>query len=250
MKRVYLVLPQNDNTYKFMYDTRRTHYYPLSPKNMSRTFSVALLSMLASLLLVFPLLFAHAQEEFPVDVLMDYFESAIIAQDADRIRKAFTTELDAQISLQLVQTLDADTTITSFDLYGYEVTPTAENAWHVESKYSIDARGPNGTWSSSGLSTFIDFEQRDDLYFITDTDLHEALVPVSTAKLFEVVSGFLAFALIPILLLIAFQIWMIYDVVKYQQKDRALLIIIVVLANTIGALIYFFTERRRRVKGA
>ncbi|OGL70750.1 hypothetical protein A3B32_01025 [Candidatus Uhrbacteria bacterium RIFCSPLOWO2_01_FULL_53_9] len=68
--------------------------------------------------------------------------------------------------------------------------------------------------------------------------------------MFEVVSGFLAFALIPILLLIAFQIWMIYDVVKYQQKDRALWIIIVVLANTIGALIYFFTERRRRVKGA
>ena len=38
------------------------------------------------------------------------------------------------------------------------------------------------------------------------------------------------------------------DVVKYQKEDRPLWILIVLLGSILGAVIYFFTERRKRIK--
>lgn len=47
-----------------------------------------------------------------------------------------------------------------------------------------------------------------------------------------------------------FWIWMLVDVVKYcDEKDKMLWVLIIVFTHWIGALIYFFVVRRKRLNG-
>ena len=39
---------------------------------------------------------------------------------------------------------------------------------------------------------------------------------------------------------------MLIDVIRYQEKDKSLRILILVFLNVIGAVVYFFTAKKHR----
>jgi len=45
-----------------------------------------------------------------------------------------------------------------------------------------------------------------------------------------------------------FWVWMLIDVIKYQKKEQEIWILIVVLGNVFGAVMYYFLARRERYK--
>jgi TRAP-type C4-dicarboxylate transport system permease small subunit len=45
-----------------------------------------------------------------------------------------------------------------------------------------------------------------------------------------------------------FWLLMLIDVIKNQKEDKAMWVIIVVLLNLLGAIIYYFAEKRGRAK--
>lgn len=189
---------------------------------------------------------AFASIESVADDIVTDMEAFIYSQDAETIRDVLTPELDARIGSLFTQYLGPTYTITEFDIYGYQVTEVSDSSWQIKGKYSIESRGPNGEWSASGLSTFIDIAQIDEeTYIITDTDLHEAIAPLDFSRFVSTIGilGLLGF-----FVAMAFYIWMLVDVVKYQKEDRALWILVVLLGSVLGAIIYFFAERRKRVK--
>lgn len=203
--------------------------------------------LLSTLLLLSIALPARATTESIADDIVTDMEALIYSQDAETIRESLTPELDARIGSLFTQYLGPTYTITEFDIYGYQVTEVSDNSWKITGKYSIESRGPNGEWSANGLSTFIDAQIQGDTYVVTDTDLHEAIAPLDFSQF---VSAIGIFGLIGFFVAIAFYIWMLVDVVKYQKEDRALWILVVLLGSILGALIYFFAERRKRVKKA
>ncbi len=48
--------------------------------------------------------------------------------------------------------------------------------------------------------------------------------------------------------MLAFWVWMIVDVAKYEKENTVVWILVVILAQAIGAVIYFFVRRRKRIK--
>ncbi len=48
------------------------------------------------------------------------------------------------------------------------------------------------------------------------------------------------------MLMLAFWVWMIVDVAKYEKEDLAMWILIIVLTGFIGAIIYYFVKKRNR----
>lgn len=209
---------------------------------ISRAFALLASSLLLLSVLAFPV---RAKTDVTPDDIVSDMEALIYSQDAETIRESLTPELDVRIGSLFTQYLGPTYTITSFDIYGYETTETADGAWHISGKYSIESRGSSGEWSASGLSMFIDAEKFDDTYVITDTDLHEAIAPMNLSSFVSAIGilGFVGF-----FVAVAFYIWMLVDVVKYQKEDRTLWILVVLLGSVLGALIYFFAERRKRVK--
>ena len=214
---------------------------------MSFAFRLPVLTSLFLFLILGIAVPARAKTDVTPDDIVADMEALIYSQDAQTIRDSLTPELDARIGSIFTQYLGPTYTITEFDIYGYQTQETESGAWHISGKYNIESRGSNGNWYVNGLSAFIDAEKRGDTYVITDTNLHEAIYP---AGITQFVSFIGILGLIVFGFFVAFYIWMLVDVVKYQKEDRPLWILIVLLGSILGAVIYFFTERRKRIKKA
>jgi len=50
------------------------------------------------------------------------------------------------------------------------------------------------------------------------------------------------------MLMLAFWVWMIIDVAKYEKENTVVWILVVVLAQVVGAIIYYFVRHRKRIK--
>lgn len=57
------------------------------------------------------------------------------------------------------------------------------------------------------------------------------------------------FFLIPILFIVGgiFWLWMLMDVIKRQQEDRLMWVLILIFLAILGAIIYYFVIKRKRV---
>lgn len=68
-------------------------------------------------------------------------------------------------------------------------------------------------------------------------------------QLLEIIALFLFFLFWFILIASPiFWVWMLIDAIKYQKKEQDIWILIVVLGNVFGAVIYYFVARKKRHK--
>jgi uncharacterized BrkB/YihY/UPF0761 family membrane protein len=70
----------------------------------------------------------------------------------------------------------------------------------------------------------------------------------AAGSFFKAIAGF--GVLIFIIGIIAFIFWihMLVDAIKHEENNKALRIILIVFLNTLGAIIYYFAEKRPRKK--
>jgi len=49
--------------------------------------------------------------------------------------------------------------------------------------------------------------------------------------------------------IIGFWIWMLIDLIKNQEKDKVVWILVLIFTGILGAIVYFFVAKRGRKKG-
>lgn len=182
-------------------------------------------------------------EDYLISVVGE-IEEAIQMQDSDRLLQGMTDELQTRIGDSLMESLSPDKDLVEFSFYGYEFSQVDEAHYRVDGKYSTEIRDRSGSWSVTGLNLFFVLEETPDSFVISDTNLHEALSPT----LESLIGSSLGLLLIPfalLLLLFIFWIWMLTDVARREIPDKTPWFLLVFLANGLGAIIYFFTARKK-----
>lgn len=110
----------------------------------------------------------------------------------------------------------------------------------VKVKGRFTAKGMN--WSVSGLGNYFIFEKVGDEWLLLETDFYQKLNPAFVLKIIKKIfvfgSPIFAFMFI-------FWIWMLIDCAKKPVKDKVAWVLIIVFAGIIGAIVYFFIERRK-----
>lgn len=131
--------------------------------------------------------------------------------------------------------------------YQLDYSPFDEKVEVVdEGEVKIKARfaGAGIGWNVSGLSTYFVFKEKNNQWFIVDTDFYKKLGPGYVFKIFKWIFIFVG----PILLaFFGFWIWMLIDCIKRDFDDKALWIILLIFVNFIAAILYYFLIKRKNV---
>ncbi|MBI4994969.1 PLDc N-terminal domain-containing protein [Candidatus Peregrinibacteria bacterium] len=45
-----------------------------------------------------------------------------------------------------------------------------------------------------------------------------------------------------------FWLWMLIDAIKNEKEDKAMWVVLIILLNLLGAIIYYFAKKRKRAK--
>ncbi|MBT6254323.1 PLDc_N domain-containing protein [Candidatus Uhrbacteria bacterium] len=212
---------------------------------MKKLLTIAVLSLL--LLPVATFAQSSVSEEYK-DVLggvVDEIEQAVLDQDVDRLIGGMTDELAEDVGAVLETALADENEIVTFSIYGNEYLQVDDTHFRVDGKYSIKARGSNGTWSVNGLGVFIELVELEDSFMISDTNLHEVLTTIDFRGLISDYGSIILGVLALFLVTSIFWVWMLVDVIRRDIQDKAPWILLIVLANWLGSVIYFFTARKK-----
>jgi hypothetical protein len=115
------------------------------------------------------------------------------------------------------------------------------NKIKVKGKYS--ASGLN--WHSSGFSNYFIFEKNNNEWLLVESNFAKKL---SIGYIFESIKTILLYIIPIFLILTIFWIWMIIDVATRPIDEKIVWVLIVIFLNFLGAIIYFFTARRKYLK--
>jgi hypothetical protein len=100
-------------------------------------------------------------------------------------------------------------------------------------------------WNISGASNYFVFEKINGNWYLLESDFAQKLSSEYVMKFIGKIFIFVG----PIFLLVfAFWIWMIVDVSKRPLKNKTKWLLIVVLLNWLGSILYFFIARRKHIK--
>ncbi len=99
-------------------------------------------------------------------------------------------------------------------------------------------------WKMDGLGNYFIFEKVNDYWLLLDTDFHQKLSPEFWWKFAKRIMTIV----IPIFLItFAFWVWMLVDCLKKSSKDKLIWVLLIVFLNLLGAILYFFIERKKVV---
>lgn len=98
-------------------------------------------------------------------------------------------------------------------------------------------------WELNGLSNYFILEKVNDHWLLLDTDFHQKLGPEFLWKFFKRIMTIV----VPIVLVtFAFWVWMLVDCLKKPSKDKLIWVLLIVFLNLLGAILYFFIERKKQ----
>ena len=118
---------------------------------------------------------------------------------------------------------------------GYKELTT--NKIQLDGVYAVTALN----WNSSGLGDSFVFEKLNGKWLLLDTDVASKLDPSSVVGLIGKIFGIAALiTLIPAI----FWLWMLIDAIRKPIENKPLWIILIILLNLLGAILYFFIPRR------
>ena len=111
------------------------------------------------------------------------------------------------------------------------------NQVRISGKYT----GKGNGWSVSGGSIYFIFERINGDWYLLESDFAKKLSPRYVIKFIGIIFLFA----IPLL---AFWLWMLIDIITKPIKPKFPWIVILLMFNWVGAVIYFFTAHRRYIK--
>jgi len=105
---------------------------------------------------------------------------------------------------------------------------------------SFSASGHN--WKTSGLENYFIFEKVNGRWLLLDTDFHQKLSP---GYWWNFIMKIMAFACPIFLATFAFWVWMLVDCLNKSSRDKLIWVLVIIFLNILGAVLYFFIERKR-----
>lgn len=242
-------------------------------KRLAALFSSALIVCAVTLSIVRPLT-AAAQSTTDLQALQniitelyDGMQANNLSEHLDKIVSPDNTNLRDRLA-KIDETLNVSDFAITCPPDGIQAQATAgesTNEVRVECNFYIKAyvskdTGPNplfaGTYSLSGIKTYFVFTRAaeywyvegGDQWYITDTDFDQKISPQSSAdalgKIFLYVVGLGLIGLANFI----FALWMLIDAVKRPIAHKVLWVLLIIFVNPLGALIYFFTQRRKALQ--
>ncbi len=159
---------------------------------------------------------------------MAEIESLMVSQDESRMGL-----IEEKVGTGISYVLDYGNLVDNVDIVG-------DGKVKVKAKFSAEGDG----WNVAGLSTYFVLEKTGSTWLISDTDFYQKLGGDFVLGLL----GNMALIIIPICLLFtAFWIWMFIDCLKRDFEKKSMWIVILLLLNTLGAILYFFMVKRKKV---
>lgn len=154
--------------------------------------------------------------------------SLMVSQDESRMGL-----IEEKVGTGISYVLDYGNLVDNVDIVG-------DGKVKVKAKFSAEGDG----WNVAGLSTYFVLEKTGSTWLISDTDFYQKLGGDFVLGLL----GNMALIIIPICLLFtAFWIWMFIDCLKRDFEKKSMWIVILLLLNTLGAILYFFMVKRKKV---
>lgn len=173
-----------------------------------------------------------------------YVEEAVNNKNTEAIKSAISPNARPGLAEEIQHSLDEARSIR-FTQFNTIYEQIADNQFKATSKYEVRVQNIGSSWNVSGLKNYFVFEAIDGRLYILDTDLPYILSKQSLGDFFKY------FALIGIPLLLAvfgFWLWMLIDVIKRPLEKKTKWVLVVVLLQWLGALIYFCTARRKSIQ--
>jgi len=105
---------------------------------------------------------------------------------------------------------------------------------------SFSASGPN--WKMNGLGNYFVFEKVEGRWLLLDTDFYQKF---SSKYWGEILRTVFTFVLPVFIITFSFWIWMLVDCLNRPIKDKLVWVLILIFLNFLGAILYFFIERKK-----
>lgn len=173
-----------------------------------------------------------------------YVEEAVNNKNIDAIKAIISPNARPGLADEIELSMDSAQSIR-FAQFNTTYEQIANNQFKATSRYEVRVQNVGSSWNVSGMKNYFVFEDIDGQLYILDTDLPYVLSKQSLGDFFK----YFGLIGIPILLALGgFWLWMLIDVVKRPIEKKTKWVLIVVLLQWIGALIYFFTARRKSIK--
>lgn len=154
--------------------------------------------------------------------------SLMVSQDESRMGM-----IEEKVGTGISYVLDYGNLVDNVEIVG-------DGKVKVKAKFSAEGED----WNVADLSTYFVLEKTESTWLISDTDFHQKLGGDFVLGLI----GNMALILIPLsLLFTAFWIWMFIDCLKRDFEKKSMWIVILLLLNTLGAILYFFMVKRKKV---
>ncbi|MDD3120693.1 MAG: PLD nuclease N-terminal domain-containing protein [Candidatus Gracilibacteria bacterium] len=113
----------------------------------------------------------------------------------------------------------------------------------INVKGQFSAKGIN--WNISGISNYFVFENIDNDWYLVESDFAQKL---SAGYVFEFIGKIFMIIGPVILLLLAFWIWMLIDILNKPIENKTPWLLTIIFLSWFGAILYFFIPRRKYLK--
>jgi len=195
---------------------------------------------LLTILLIIPVSFADISlsDKKEIQGQVELIVEAVNSNDIDSIIGIISDnarpELSSEIYDIIGDIIQFQQTITSYEELG-------DNQIKVKGRYSAVGLG----WNIQGLSNYYIFEKHDGSWLLVDTNFHQK----TGADFIHGIFGKISLIMIPIFLILgSFWLWMLLDCRKRQFDDKTMWILLIIFFTFIGAMLYFFTVRKKLIK--
>jgi len=127
------------------------------------------------------------------------------------------------------------------EIWSYQYVNNSNNEIEIKGWFSAQGIG----WNIERDSDYFIFEKINNKWYLLDTNFYEDFgVENILKKTGEILQILLIFLLVSIVIS-AFWIWMLVDCLKREFENKAKWVLIILLLNIIGALLYFFIKRKK-----
>lgn len=198
------------------------------------------LSLLLVILLLAPLSTcacgATAEDEVEIQKAIKSIKQSVNDGNAKNILGLLSPNASAELKNEIENNIAGKSITFQQSIVSYEdISPDK-----VKVKGKFAAKGIS--WSVSGLSNYFIFEKVNGKWLLLETNFHQKLSP---GFVFKTVGKILIVIFLIFSPLGIFWLWMLIDCIKRPIENKVVWILVIVLVGLLGAILYFFIERKK-----
>ena len=155
------------------------------------------------------------------------------------IKNIISPNASDQLKTEISNAIDGKSITFKQNIVSYEYL--GNNEVKVKCKFSAEGL----SWNVDGLTNEYTFVKSDESWLILNTNFQNR---IDGSYIFKIIGKIFVIALPFLLISFAFWLWMLIDCTKRNFNDKVMWIILLVLLNIFGALLYLFLVKLRKKK--